>query len=66
MRLTFVMNSEDGVKRAGCRASGIYRGHHIERTASVPYENFPEMQRELEIVATGRYNAECRIIDSMA
>lgn len=63
MKLTLVLNSEDGVRRAGCRASGIYRGHHIERTASVPYEEFPGMQRELEMLVTGRYNAECRKID---
>lgn len=65
MKLTFVLNTEGGVKRAGCRASGVYKGYHIERTATCPYENFPDMQGQLEMVAKGRYNAECRTIDAL-
>ncbi|ROT19624.1 hypothetical protein EEL53_10295 [Muribaculaceae bacterium Isolate-114 (HZI)] len=63
MRLYFVLDSQNGIKRVGCRASGCHKGHFIERTAWCDYKDYPDMINELEILATGRYNAEVREID---
>lgn len=64
MKLAFVLNSEDGVKRVGCRAYGCHKGHPIERTAWCNFDDFTEMSHYLELLATGRYNREIREIDA--
>lgn len=65
MKLTLAQDTNGGAKFIGCRASGIHKGYHIERTAWQPVANFADDSfRMLETLATGRYNAEVRAIDN--
>lgn len=64
MKLTMVRDTVDGIDRIGCRATGIHKGHHIERTAWQPVKNFTDKSFDwLETLAKGRYAEETRIID---
>lgn len=64
MKLTMVRDTVDGIDRIGCRATGIHKGHHIERTAWQPVKNFTDKSFDwLETLAKGRYDEETRIID---
>ena len=63
MKLTMVRDTVDGVDRIGCRAAGIYKGHHIERTAWQPVKDFAkESFGWLEAIASGRYREEVEAI----
>lgn len=64
MKLTMVRNTYDGVEQIGCRASGIYKGYHIERTAWVPFSGANLVaDGGLRRLATGQYEREKRKID---
>lgn len=67
MKLTVVRDTVNGVPRIGCRATGIYKGNPIEYTAAMPVKNLdlPDAMSNLERLATGLYNRECRIIDGI-
>lgn len=65
MKLTMVRNTTNGSDQIGCRATGIYKGHYIERTAWQPVELFgSDSFRELELLASGHYKKETREIDT--
>jgi hypothetical protein len=64
MTLTMVRDTVDGVDHIGCRASGIHKGHHIERTAWQPIRDFVSKSFDwLETLAVGNYNKEVEAID---
>lgn len=65
MRLTMVRNTRDGIQKIGCRATGMYRGYYIERTAWCPIDqlNMDDTLGLLERYATGQYQEEIRQID---
>ena len=66
-RLTAVRDTRGGEEYIGCRATGTYRGHRIEKTAWVPVANAHMVifSGELERLARGRYEQEKRMIDAM-
>lgn len=66
MKLTTVRNTTDGREMIGCRATGIYRGFYIEKTAWQPIDAFMGNQclDWLEKLATGKYNAEVNMIEA--
>lgn len=66
MALSMVRDTVDGVDRIGCRASGIHKGHHIERTAWQPIRDFVSQSFDwLETLAVGNYKKEVEAIDAM-
>ena len=63
MRLDVAVNCRDGVDRIGCRASGIYEGHTIERTAWTDADRLSaENMANLRIMAAGMYREEVSAI----
>ncbi len=59
MRLDVALNCFNGIDRIGCRASGLFEGHTIERTAWIPAENLSQKTMcDLRVMATGQYNEE--------
>lgn len=66
MKLTPVLDTVNGEPIIGCRASGVYKGFHIERVAKVPVKNLEVLPPDrLERLAVSRYEHECRIIDGV-
>lgn len=64
MTLSMVRDTVDGVDHIGCRASGIHKGHHIERTAWQPIRDFVSQSFDwLETLAVGNYNKEVEAIN---
>lgn len=63
MRLGVAVNCRDGVDRIGCRASGVFEGHAIERTAWTDADRLSaESMANLRIMATGMYREEVAAI----
>lgn len=66
MKLIMVLNTFDGVKHIGCRATGMHKGYHIEKTAWAPYESAPlVMDDTLRMIAEGKYRHEVSEIDKI-
>lgn len=66
MKLTIVRNTNQGNESIGCRATGIHKGFHIERTAWQTVSEFSGNQsfEWLEKLAASQYNSEVRAIDT--
>lgn len=64
MKITELLNTVDGETIVVVRASGIYKGRHIERSASVPERNLGFVDRDcLRKAAVAGYRRETEIID---
>lgn len=63
MSLDVAVNCRDGIDRIGCRASGVFEGHAIERTVWTDADRLSaENMANLRVMATGLYREEVAAI----
>lgn len=64
-RFTMVRNTVKGEERIGCRASGVFKGFHIERTVWQPVDLVtPKTMDILKMMASNHYDEETRAIEN--